>query len=176
VTLRVAAAIALAAVVGGAVAMSASAPASASTVPLTISLGMVLPGSSATASHAFTIPQDAVVADASWTPSAAAPGTDWHVEMCGADGCRAIDDLAGAHLAAGDYRLQVTVAMAHDAVPGTTFSGVGAISLAQSSDSLAVTGGQGPWIAGVVGAAACALGALLLLGRRRRDAREEAAR
>jgi LPXTG-motif cell wall-anchored protein len=167
---RAAVAVALAALVGGAIATVAAVPASASasTVPLTISLGVVMPGASATASHAFVIDRDSVVASAAWVP-AAGSATTWNVEVCGAAGCRAVDDLAGAHLAAGDYRLDVTVVMPQDAVDGTTLSGTGRISLAESHGTLAVTGGSSPWIAAVAGAGICALGALLLVRRRRTD-------
>ncbi|WEK14194.1 MAG: hypothetical protein P0Y48_02995 [Candidatus Microbacterium phytovorans] len=173
--------VALAAVVGATAAMgiAGASPASARTVPLTYDLGVVLPGQTRSIERTIDIPRDATVVSAQFADGAG--GTGWDAQLCKEDDCSAVGDLTDAALAAGEYRLVVTLAMPVDATGVLGTSATGSLTLVDAgvdADAiLPATGGTLPLAAGLVGGALAAGGMLLLLvggGRRRRQVPAEA--
>lgn len=170
-------AIALAAVLGGAVgAALTGGAASASTVPFHADFGLVMPGETREVRSDVVVPVLSTVTTAGWD-EVLGEGA-WGAELCDAWGvCTPVDELAGATLAAGTYGLVLGLEMPSDA-SGAATSGRGRIVLTEvpplplTEGGLAATGGGLPWIAGAVGAAAVGGGAALVL-RRRRETEEE---
>lgn len=165
--------VALAGVVGAAVAVALVGPAaSAQTLPLTYDLGVVLPGESRTMERAVEIPRHAAVVAADFGSTASTEG--WDAQLC-ADRCIAVDALAGETLPAGDYRLIVTLTMPADGATVFESSARGSLTLIDAgvggTDALPATGGTLPVASMAVGAALAAGGALLLLVAGRRRAR-----
>ncbi|MDN3496742.1 LPXTG cell wall anchor domain-containing protein [Planococcus sp. APC 4015] len=173
-------AIGLAAVLGAAAGAASVAPASAVTVPLDADFGVVMPGESAETSTVLEVPVASVVTVAEW--SIATGSGVWGARLCSPSSCTELEELTGTSIAAGSYRVEMSVTMPTDAVGTGATAASGRISLMEAADfpltdgaGLAVTGGTLSWIAVVAGAAAVGGGAGLLLRRRRADD-EEASR
>ncbi|CAI9392283.1 LPXTG cell wall anchor domain-containing protein [Microbacterium sp. T2.11-28] len=167
--------VALAGVVGAAVAVAVVGPAaSAQTLPLTYDLGVVLPGESRTMEREIEIPRHASVAAADFGSGASADG--WDARLC-ADRCIAVDALAGETLSAGRYRLIVTLTMPADGAIALESSARGSLTLIDAgvgdADALPNTGGTLPVASMAVGAALASGGTLLLIAGRRRSRRQE---
>lgn len=171
-TMRVTA-IALAALVGGAIGVMAAPAAHASDVPLHFDLGVVLPGASATTSQPVDVPRDATVASTTWLDQTGSQDVVWTTALCGkAIGCIPMPDLTGTFLPAGTYELAVSVALPDSPTEeNLSASADGAVTFVEASPVLAATGGEWPWPAAMMGAVMCALGAFLLIRRRTERAR-----
>ncbi|MET0735247.1 MAG: LPXTG cell wall anchor domain-containing protein [Microbacterium sp.] len=158
--------IALAALVGAGAASVVAAPAGATTLPLYVDFGVVVPGSTATDVQTVVVDHESVVAKAEWTPVAGPAGTRWDAVLCDAAGdCSAFADILGARVAAGTYTVSMSVTLPWTAEQGEIAASEGVVQLVDPAE-LAATGASTPWLAAVVGAVLAALGALLVLRRR----------
>ncbi len=163
-----------AALIGGALALAAAAPAQAS-AQVTLDFGVLVPGQSGTASGSFLVDRDSVISAATWTGVTEPAGTVWTTQVCSPSGnCTAMEALPGTRMAAGSYTLRAAVTLPATAPQAYTLARTGRFTLVEDSGSLAVTGGTAPWLLAVVGAAAAGGGALLLLLRRRRREEQDA--
>lgn len=169
---RKVAAIGLAALIGGAIAATFAAPAMASTVPLSLDFGVVMPGQTYTASKQFTIDRAATVSATEWTHRTGPADTVWTVHLCSTSGCTPLADLAGQHIAAGEYSVSVSVRLSASVQTETSLTGNAVIRLVAFDDEmgLAATGGSSPWLLVTGGALLCGIGALVLTRSRRERA------
>ena len=155
-----------------------AAPAQAIVQPLQISMGTVFPGQTSSAQTTITIAQPAHITAAGWTTLTGAEDVNWNSVLCApAGGCGELSSFVGRDLAAGEYTLTVTIDMpmySADAVP--VVRALGELRMVGlSSQGLALTGMQ-PWVVPVTavsGLALLALGAFLLLARRRRNTEDQ---
>jgi hypothetical protein len=166
-------AIALAALVGGAIGASAAGPASASETALEFDLGTIVPGTSATAAQAVALDRDATVATTSWLEDSTSDDVEWSTALCGDSiGCIAMSDLEGTFLRRGTYDLTVSARLPeHVAEDSFSATAGGELTFVEAGSALAVTGGAWPWAAAMMGAVACAIGALLVTRRRTESVR-----